>query len=258
MANSSSDKRLLIELRPLKRDKKFAFFGALWIFVSWLLATELILPLLFSGLISLGIPLREWAQGSLLLLLILNYSYAPITLGLIWVLFTPYLHRQAERIRDFIALSRWPDLRDVAYALPAFALYFVASAVLAYIVVNLVSSVDLNQAQNLGISAPTTVVAYVLTFVMLVVLPPFIEEVLFRGFLFGTLRRGFPWIVSAVVTSILFGVAHGQVNLFLDTLALSLVLCYLREKTGSLWAGIFLHALKNSIAFVLLYIVGVK
>ena len=34
---------------------------------------------------------------------------------------------------------------------------------------------------------------------------------------------------------------------------LSLVLIYLREKTGSLWASITLHAIKNGVAFVALF-----
>ena len=45
---------------------------------------------------------------------------------------------------------------------------------------------------------------------------------------------------------------------FIDTFILSLVLCYLRVKTGSLWAGITLHALKNGIAFVALFVIGTR
>jgi membrane protease YdiL (CAAX protease family) len=59
----------------------------------------------------------------------------------------------------------------------------------------------------------------------------------------------------------LFGVAHLQFGsgapllwvAALDTFTLSIVLCYLREKTGSVWAGVFLHAIKNAIAFVALF-----
>jgi len=40
----------------------------------------------------------------------------------------------------------------------------------------------------------------------------------------------------------------------LDTFILSLVLIYLREKTGSLWASITLHAVKNGVAFMALFV----
>ena len=67
--------------------------------------------------------------------------------------------------------------------------------------------------------------------------------------------------MSALATSALFATPHlfesGSGGLLwiagLDTFVLSLVLCYLRERTGRLWAGVGVHMLKNSIAFVSLY-----
>ena len=44
----------------------------------------------------------------------------------------------------------------------------------------------------------------------------------------------------------------------LDTFILSLFLVFLREATGNLWAGITLHATKNLVAFITLFIIGVK
>jgi membrane protease YdiL (CAAX protease family) len=45
---------------------------------------------------------------------------------------------------------------------------------------------------------------------------------------------------------------------FIDTFILSMVLVWLREQTGNLWAGIVLHAIKNGIAFVSLFILSVR
>jgi membrane protease YdiL (CAAX protease family) len=44
----------------------------------------------------------------------------------------------------------------------------------------------------------------------------------------------------------------------IDTFTLSLILVYLREKTGGLWSSMGLHAIKNGIAFVSLFIVHVR
>ena len=49
---------------------------------------------------------------------------------------------------------------------------------------------------------------------------------------------------------------HGQWNVGVNVFAMSIVLCTLREITGTIYAGILLHMLKNTIAFVLVYIVG--
>jgi membrane protease YdiL (CAAX protease family) len=98
-----------------------------------------------------------------------------------------------------------------------------------------------------------------------VVLPPVVEETVFRGFLFTGIRNRLKPVAAALITSLLFAVPHllesGQSGSLLwvagiDTFTLSLVLCYLRHKTDSLWPGIFLHALKNGIAFVALYVVA--
>jgi membrane protease YdiL (CAAX protease family) len=43
----------------------------------------------------------------------------------------------------------------------------------------------------------------------------------------------------------------------LDTFILSLFLIYLREKTDGLWASMALHALKNGVAFVALFVLHV-
>jgi membrane protease YdiL (CAAX protease family) len=40
----------------------------------------------------------------------------------------------------------------------------------------------------------------------------------------------------------------------IDTFVLSMVLSTLREKTGSLWSAIGLHAIKNGVAFTLLFV----
>jgi membrane protease YdiL (CAAX protease family) len=106
-----------------------------------------------------------------------------------------------------------------------------------------------------------------LTFVALVVIAPVAEEALMRGFLFGALRRRLPFIWSTLITSAMFASLHlaggeqGAGPLWvaaIDTFTLSLALCYLREKTGRLWAGIGLHMLKNGIAFVALFIIGIN
>jgi membrane protease YdiL (CAAX protease family) len=93
-----------------------------------------------------------------------------------------------------------------------------------------------------------------LAFIGLVVLPPIAEEMLFRGFLYRGLASQWPKIIAALFTSILFGVVHFQWNVSVDVFVLSLILIALYEKTKNLWMCIFLHALKNGIAFLMLFV----
>jgi membrane protease YdiL (CAAX protease family) len=153
---------------------------------------------------------------------------------------------------------RW---RDPAFGLAALPVYFIFYAVAAAVVGALTPSLDLNQQQQIGFQDSHGVVALTLTFISLVILPPIIEEIMMRGLLYGSLREHMPKIAAALITSVIFAAAHlpeGSGGLlwigFIDTFILSLVLVYLREKTGSLWASITLHGLKNAIAFVSLFI----
>lgn len=147
--------------------------------------------------------------------------------------------------------------RDVLYALVGYGAYF-GMLIAVLVVAAAVSGVDLDQRQELGFDTIVSMPEKWMAFASLVLLPPVVEEMVFRGFLYTGLRKKLPFLWATVVTSLLFGGLHllgvteGVIWVAaLDTFVLSLVLCYLREKTGALWAPIMLHMGKNAIAFVL-------
>ena len=89
--------------------------------------------------------------------------------------------------------------------------------------------------------------------IALVVVGPILEEVIYRGLIYGKLRKKHSLITSILIVSILFGFLHGQWNVGVDVFALSVVACLMRETTGTIYAGIILHILKNTIAFYFLF-----
>ena len=89
--------------------------------------------------------------------------------------------------------------------------------------------------------------------IALVVFGPILEEVIYRGLIYGKLRKKHSLITSILIVSILFGFLHGQWNVGVDVFALSVVACLMRETTGTIYAGIILHILKNTIAFYFLF-----
>jgi len=101
-----------------------------------------------------------------------------------------------------------------------------------------------------------------LTALITIILAPLWEEIFFTGLIFGTLRRKNRFL-AYIAASILFGLFHTFVGfifdftpiLFLLTLVyvpLSLVCCYIYEKTGSLWSAIALHSFSNLLATLLI------
>lgn len=143
-------------------------------------------------------------------------------------------------------------------AVLAFVVYVAIFLIILGVVSKLIPGLDLNQEQDLGFDYSAKESIWLLV-VSLVIIPPIVEEIVMRGFLFTGLRTKMPFLVATIMTSILFGAAHlpsGKDGLLwvgaIDTFVLSLVLCYLREKTGSVWAGIYLHAIKNAVALIFL------
>ncbi|MCG4852189.1 CPBP family intramembrane glutamic endopeptidase, partial [Acidaminococcus intestini] len=68
-----------------------------------------------------------------------------------------------------------------------------------------------------------------------------LEEIVFRKIIFGTLRRRFSFLLSGIVSSVIFGLAHTEPShLFLYSL-LGLTLAYLYEKTNRITVSMFAH-----------------
>jgi membrane protease YdiL (CAAX protease family) len=158
-----------------------------------------------------------------------------------------------------------PRGRDAAFGLAGWALYFVVFLLLVAQVQHFFPHFNTDQVQQIGFNHVHGTTSLVLTFFSLVVLPPLAEELLMRGFLYTSFRKRLNFIGATLLTSAIFASAHlpegGAAGPLwigaIDTFLLSLVLCYMREKTGSLWPGITAHAIKNGIAFAALFIIGV-
>lgn len=159
---------------------------------------------------------------------------------------------------------KWPKLWHIAVGLAAVVPYYAAYIMLVMGLKAFIPALNIDQKQEIGFNTVHGGISLLMTFVSLVVIPPIVEEVAMRGFLYTGLRKWLPRIVAALAVSALFGAAHlmegGAAGPLwigaIDTFTLSLVLVSLREMTGNLWAGISLHAAKNGIAFILLYLVA--
>jgi membrane protease YdiL (CAAX protease family) len=212
-------------------------------------------------------------------------------LGLIVVLLV-YLRRKKLTFKQ-LGLGKLSD--GQLWRIPlAFGAYLLAVIIVIGLVTAFVPGFDVEQEQEIGFTGAAGW-QLILAFIGLVVIPPFAEELLFRGFIYQGLRDG--WVDKTVLvfglaislllglsagvvaalafaagtiisvliahkksiygaaffTSMLFGLVHMQWNVAIDTFILSFALIWLYQKSGSIWGSILLHALKNGIAFVLLF-----
>lgn len=240
-----------------------AFFSLLGVFfVYFILPVIAVLavslyPLLHGQTLAQA---QHWIDGSVTA----QFFYILLAEGLtVLVIFG--LLRLFRWRREMIGLKmpRWyHPLLGVAAVVPYFILYLV----LLHVASAVFPDLNTNQQQQIGFDSVHGGLQLGLTFLSLVVLPPLAEEITMRGFLYTGFKKWLPRIVAALLVSALFGAAHlaegGAAGPLwvgaLDTFSLSLILVWLREATGNLWAGITLHALKNGIAFVSLFILHVR
>lgn len=92
----------------------------------------------------------------------------------------------------------------------------------------------------------------VTAFIMVCILAPILEELIFRGLILkGMLNTKVnPWI-AILLTSFLFGLAHLNPWQFMGAGFIGLILGFVYWRTKSLWLCIFLHFANNFIAFMI-------
>lgn len=187
-------------------------------------------------------------------------SYALIVRIVLYVVLVAMLigvpawwHRRISRKQA--GLDRVMEWRDIGLGIAGLMIYFLL-AMVALALLRLIPGVDASQAQQLDVGQVYGT-ARIWVFIVLVVVTPFAEEFVFRGVLYGGLRaRRVPAWAGALIVSVLFGLAHGQLNVAVDVFCLSMVACYARELTGSIWAGVVLHMIKNCIAFIIVFMIS--
>jgi membrane protease YdiL (CAAX protease family) len=134
-------------------------------------------------------------------------------------------------------------------------------------VTTLLSQVGLapNQLEQFNFALTDGVFAKTILLIFAVLIAPFVEELFFRGFIFGMYRRRKSRWVAYVASSVLFAGPHllsGQSNpaqlagLAIGILVLALVLAWIYDSTGSLYPGILAHAVNNAIGLILFYALG--
>lgn len=218
---------------------------------------------LVSFLVTILVSLVDYGYGSKFL------SENSITAGFLFVLFAEglvvFLVFKLVRRRglglEAIGLGRKPVWDDLAKILIGFFLFFGLVLAVNMIIKLLFPDFKTDQKQNLGFNDLRTNYETVLAFIALVLFPPIGEEILVRGYLYSGLRAGLKLAPAVISTSFVFAIAHLEIGsggplvwgAAIQTFVLSLVLIYLREKSGALYAGMGLHMLNNLIAFFVIY-----
>jgi membrane protease YdiL (CAAX protease family) len=153
-------------------------------------------------------------------------------------------------IRQFIAMRRTSWVFYPIAILLGFAATFAADALLTAILHRFPMPGDdnLSSAFN-GISRlKQFLIALEVAFA-----GPLIEEIVFRGAIFGPLKKAYPRHLVIIVTAVLFALVHIVWQRFLPLVLLAVCLGYLRSWSGSMLPTFLFHASFNALAVAATY-----
>ncbi len=94
--------------------------------------------------------------------------------------------------------------------------------------------------QKFGLAILSTVIA-----------APIIEEIIFRGLIYDRLKKGIPTVVAIIISSLLFGLAHGQPVWICYTTVMGITLAIIYNRTNSIAATIASHLAYNFTSVLL-------
>ncbi len=157
------------------------------------------------------------------------------------------------RVKDAfgrLGLGARITLAAVGLALLAWVIYIVLAAVLT----PLLQPDQQDVTNELGTNKDSALSIAIAGF-LIVVLAPLSEELFFRGFMFASLRRSMPLWPAALIAAVVWGSLHlsgGNIGVAIQLSVFGVILAWLYERSGTLWAPITAHALNNTIAFILL------
>ncbi|VTQ89162.1 CPBP family glutamic-type intramembrane protease [Hathewaya histolytica] len=94
------------------------------------------------------------------------------------------------------------------------------------------------------------------TTILIVIVAPICEEILFRGIILEMFLKKYSTLKSILVSALMFGIIHGNFIQGVETFFIAIILGYIYYKTNSLLPCIFLHFVNNFIYILSLY--GIK
>lgn len=215
---------------------------------AWLgLATLLIAPMLAAVLfVPEGVASFFGSEGKPNATALTHTMLLGVVIAL--VALSPYLLRAMRDMRG--TMSIWRQMGFVALALvPLYAAAAIQGGWNAW------RQADMDTAQAQAVEVLINGGAAggpLLAMLLVVVLGPLLEELVFRGLLLGGMSRhiGFGW--ANTLQALLFAIIHFDPPRFTFYLMLGLLGGYLVRRTNSLLPAIALHMIANGIAFAVL------
>lgn len=186
----------------------------------------------FAGVL-LGYSMNEMAVYSVVIWIVLSF-----TVTLLIVLFLlrkemkePALHKDASSVGHSI-------------------LWAIGGVFLALFAQNLAANIEIWMGIDVGSENTQQILSLIESFPIVVlvssIMGPILEEIVFRKILFGSLYKRFNFFLSGLISSVIFALAHLEVEHVLLYSAMGFTFAFLYVKTKRIIVPIFAHVAMNT------------
>ena len=86
---------------------------------------------------------------------------------------------------------------------------------------------------------------YVLYLLLFAIIPPFVEELVFRGMIFNGLKKGLGSVPAIFLSALFFALIHQNINQLLYPFVMGVIFALILDKTGNTFYTFLIHLFNN-------------
>lgn len=149
----------------------------------------------------------------------------------------PMLLRKQKKDNEIIVDL---DIKKILYMIPV---SFSLNVIINLIILNIEPLK--NMLKEIPINREITNTSNVVVVLSVIILIPIVEENIFRGFIFKTIKKYSSFVIGMILSSLMFGLFHGNVVQAIGGFICGIVLCFIYEYVNNIMYPIIFHILFN-------------
>ncbi|WP_428910578.1 lysostaphin resistance A-like protein [Niallia sp. Krafla_26] len=184
----------------------------------------------------------------------IGYSITPGNAVTSWIL----MSFSIAFILILISLRKemFDPIRNQEAASPIESIYWgIGGVFLAFFAQTVAATIELALGIEMGSENTQQIVGLIqmapLVIIITSIIGPILEEIVFRKILFGVLYKKLNFFLSALISSLIFSIAHGEPEHLILYGAMGFTFAFLYVKTKRILVPIFTHVAMNTIVVIL-------
>lgn len=159
----------------------------------------------------------------------------------------------SEPVAKKVSLKERLGYNKVKWSTLAYILFFTWLSMPLTTVINAISMLFVENTIT-SMSGTILSVPFPAMLFMMAVMPACIEELIFRGIAYGGYRKDGTKFMSVMLSALMFGLMHMNLNQALYAFVLGILLALLYEATGSLFAPMLFHFIYNAQSVCIMFL----